>query len=211
MYTSWPWCAAVDRDLEAVVAKICNSSSLRRSRRLQRFLTYIVDQACSGRAESVKEYSIAVAVYDKAGVDMGQHVVPIGAAATPAVQEHESLGALTDATIEQLHPIARRKRSVTIVEDFQHRILLLTRPFKTGTRLVVAGIEAERLSDAAPHRLSAKPAPHPFRTYGSRPSGISPTTTSSNSPDTRSAVPKKAMDPVIPAKRPLPPVIGPET
>jgi tetratricopeptide (TPR) repeat protein len=66
MYTSWPWCAAVETELEAVVAKICNSSSLRRSPRLQRFLTYIVDQACSGRAASIKEYSIAVAVYDKA-------------------------------------------------------------------------------------------------------------------------------------------------
>jgi tetratricopeptide (TPR) repeat protein len=66
MYTSWPWCAAVDTDVEAVVAKICNSSCLRRSARLQRFLRYIVDQACSGRGESLKEYSIAVAVYDKA-------------------------------------------------------------------------------------------------------------------------------------------------
>ena len=66
MYTCWPWCAAVDTDLEAVVAKICNSSSLRRSPRLQRFLKYIVDQGSSGPAESIKEYSIAVAVYDKA-------------------------------------------------------------------------------------------------------------------------------------------------
>ncbi len=66
MYTSWRWCAAVDTDLEAVVAKICNSSSLRRSPRLQRFLRYIVDQTHSGRGESIKEYSIAVAVYDKA-------------------------------------------------------------------------------------------------------------------------------------------------
>jgi tetratricopeptide (TPR) repeat protein len=45
---------------------MCSSSSLRRSPRLQRFLRYVVDQACSGRGESIKEYSIAVAVYDKA-------------------------------------------------------------------------------------------------------------------------------------------------
>jgi TolB-like protein/Flp pilus assembly protein TadD len=57
--------SAMTDDLEVSVAAICTSASFRRSARLQRFLRYIVEKACSGGEDGVKEYAIALAVYDK--------------------------------------------------------------------------------------------------------------------------------------------------
>ncbi len=45
--------------------RICKSASFNRSHRLQRFLRYVVDKALSHPAEPLKEYTIAIAVYEK--------------------------------------------------------------------------------------------------------------------------------------------------
>jgi TolB-like protein/Tfp pilus assembly protein PilF len=47
------------------VEKIIRSSVFARSRRMQRFLKFTVEQALTGEGESAKEYSIALAVFDK--------------------------------------------------------------------------------------------------------------------------------------------------
>lgn len=52
-------------ELEEALSRICSSPGFARSVRLQRFLRYILAQAFTGDAEMLKEYAIAVAVYDK--------------------------------------------------------------------------------------------------------------------------------------------------
>src|ERR1051326_1864076 len=51
--------------LEQILAKICSSSIFARSPRLQRFLTYVAKWSVEHPEEPLKEYVIAVAVYDK--------------------------------------------------------------------------------------------------------------------------------------------------
>jgi hypothetical protein len=45
--------------------KICNSAGFRRSARLQRFLRYISEQTLENPAQTLKEYQVGVAVFDK--------------------------------------------------------------------------------------------------------------------------------------------------
>src|SRR5213593_1120478 len=47
------------------LARILASSHFARTTRLARLLRYVVEQALAGRAEELKEYSIATAVFDK--------------------------------------------------------------------------------------------------------------------------------------------------
>jgi hypothetical protein len=51
--------------LEPLLKRICTSPPFRQSHRLQRFLRYVTEWALTRPDEALKEYSIAVAVYDK--------------------------------------------------------------------------------------------------------------------------------------------------
>lgn len=51
--------------IEPILAKICASAMFARSRRLQRFLTYVTQWSVTHAGEPLKEYGIAIGVYDK--------------------------------------------------------------------------------------------------------------------------------------------------
>jgi len=51
--------------IETILKKICSSSMFLRSRRLQRFLTYVTKWTIEHPGEPLKEYGIALSVYDK--------------------------------------------------------------------------------------------------------------------------------------------------
>jgi len=52
-------------EIRAQLERILSSESFRRSERLSRFLRYVVEQALAGKTGELKEYSIAVEVFDK--------------------------------------------------------------------------------------------------------------------------------------------------
>jgi len=51
--------------IEPILAKICATAMFVRSRRLQRFLTYVTQWSVDHPGEPLKEYGIAMGVYDK--------------------------------------------------------------------------------------------------------------------------------------------------
>src|SRR5262245_20589340 len=51
--------------IRAQVARIVSSEGFARSRRMQRFLEFIVEETLAGRAEELGEYGIATAVFDR--------------------------------------------------------------------------------------------------------------------------------------------------
>src|SRR3954453_14593299 len=56
------------RDPQATRAhlkRVLDAPAFRRAPRMQRFLTFLVDELLAGRAEQLKEYTIAVGVFDK--------------------------------------------------------------------------------------------------------------------------------------------------
>src|SRR4051794_26777672 len=61
-------CGEVVRDPQAVrshLTRVLNTPAFRRAPRMQRFLTFLIDEVLAGRAEQLKEYTIAVGVFDK--------------------------------------------------------------------------------------------------------------------------------------------------
>jgi len=62
--------------IRAEVSRILNSEAFVRSRRMQRFLAFIVEETLAGRAEQIGEYAIGVAVFDR-GEDFDPAVDPI--------------------------------------------------------------------------------------------------------------------------------------
>ena len=53
------------REIQDQLNKICATKSFRRSERLQEFLRYIIDETLNGKAEGIKAWTIAVAVFNK--------------------------------------------------------------------------------------------------------------------------------------------------
>src|SRR5215475_4272355 len=51
--------------IEPILSKICASAMFVRSRRLQRFLTYVTHWSVEHAGEPLKEYGVAIGVYDK--------------------------------------------------------------------------------------------------------------------------------------------------
>jgi TolB-like protein len=58
-------CRLTSEQIRKQVEKILQSEIFVHSKRMQRFLSYTVEQALRGESESTKEYSIALAVFDK--------------------------------------------------------------------------------------------------------------------------------------------------
>ena len=52
-------------DIRAQLATILASPHFRRAGRMKRFLEYIVDETLAGRADLLKEYTIAIEVFDR--------------------------------------------------------------------------------------------------------------------------------------------------
>ena len=57
--------AVTPQAIRSQLGKILSSDAFIRSRRIQRFLEFIVEEALAGRADQLKEYGIGVAVFDK--------------------------------------------------------------------------------------------------------------------------------------------------
>src|ERR1017187_8145553 len=51
--------------IDPILERICASQPFRQSHRLQRFLRYVTEWALQRPDEPLKEYAVAVAVYDK--------------------------------------------------------------------------------------------------------------------------------------------------
>jgi len=63
-------------DMQAHVARILDSAAFVRAPRMQRFVSFLVEEFLAGRAENLKEYSIALSVFDKpADFDPGTSAV----------------------------------------------------------------------------------------------------------------------------------------
>jgi class 3 adenylate cyclase len=61
-------CGEIVRDPQAIrshVTRVLDTPAFRRAPRMQRFLTFLVDELLAGRAEQLKEYTIAIGVFDK--------------------------------------------------------------------------------------------------------------------------------------------------
>src|SRR5215831_10141391 len=51
------------------VSRILSSPEFQRSERLRRFLAYVVEETLAGRGDKLKEYAIALAVFDRPSYD----------------------------------------------------------------------------------------------------------------------------------------------
>jgi hypothetical protein len=51
------------------VSRILSSPAFQRSERLRRFLAYVVEETLAGRGDKLKEYTIALAVFDRPSFD----------------------------------------------------------------------------------------------------------------------------------------------
>src|SRR5215467_13399578 len=51
------------------VSRILSSPEFQRSERLRRFLAYVVEETLAGRGDKLKEYTIALAVFDRPSYD----------------------------------------------------------------------------------------------------------------------------------------------
>jgi class 3 adenylate cyclase len=61
-------CGEIVRDPQAIrshLMRVLDTPAFRRAPRMQRFLTFLIDELLAGRAEQLKEYTIAVGVFDK--------------------------------------------------------------------------------------------------------------------------------------------------
>ena len=56
-------------EIRAELEKVVGSTSFKASPQLQRFLRYIVEEALAGRGTSLRETSVAAAVFDRPGFD----------------------------------------------------------------------------------------------------------------------------------------------
>ena len=52
-------------EVRQAVARLLSSGELTGSKRLQRFLAYVVEESLLGRGKAIKEYAVAVSVYDR--------------------------------------------------------------------------------------------------------------------------------------------------
>jgi TolB-like protein len=62
--------------IRAQLASILNSEAFVRARRMQRFLTFIVEETLAGRADQLGEYGVGVGVFDR-GADFEPAIDPI--------------------------------------------------------------------------------------------------------------------------------------
>ena len=60
------WSESDQKAIREQLDRILNSGPFQQSRRRQRFLEYIVNEALAGRGERLKGYSVALAVFDRA-------------------------------------------------------------------------------------------------------------------------------------------------
>jgi hypothetical protein len=68
--------AITPQAVRAQVARIVGSEGFARSRRMQRFLEFVVEETLAGRADQLGEYAVGVAVFDR-GPDFEPAVDPI--------------------------------------------------------------------------------------------------------------------------------------